>query len=77
MTVEYLVVGSGLTGAVIARSLVDAGHRVKILERRSHVGGNVHDHKHESGIMASDASSKFAGVPENSPFQFSPISRRI
>ena len=51
MTVEYLVVGSGLTGAVIARSLVDAGHRVKILERRSHVGGNVHDHKHESGIM--------------------------
>jgi UDP-galactopyranose mutase len=47
---EYLVVGSGLTGAVIARTLVDAGRSVLVLERRRHVGGNVHDHLHESGI---------------------------
>ncbi len=47
---DYLVVGSGLTGAVIARTLHDAGCSVLILERRSHLGGNVHDHHHPSGI---------------------------
>jgi len=47
---KFLVVGSGLTGAVIARALVDAGREVLVLERRSHLGGNVHDHFHPSGI---------------------------
>lgn len=47
---DYLVVGSGLTGAVMARMLADAGRDVQIVERRAHVGGNVHDHLHASGI---------------------------
>jgi UDP-galactopyranose mutase len=47
---DYIVVGSGLTGAVIARQLADAGRDVLVLERRSHLGGNVHDHRHPSGI---------------------------
>jgi UDP-galactopyranose mutase len=50
MIADYLVVGSGLTGATIARTLVDHGHDVVVVERRSHLGGNVHDHFHESGI---------------------------
>jgi UDP-galactopyranose mutase len=49
--VDYLVVGSGLTGAIIARELADAGREVLVLERRSHLGGNVHDHVHESGVV--------------------------
>ncbi|MGC3968226.1 MAG: UDP-galactopyranose mutase [Pirellulales bacterium] len=49
-TVDYLVIGSGLTGAVIARTLHDAGREVLVVDRRSHWGGNVHDHAHESGI---------------------------
>ena len=48
---DYLIVGSGLTKArVIARTAVDAGHSVLMVERRSHLGGNVHDHTHASGI---------------------------
>jgi UDP-galactopyranose mutase len=47
---DYVVVGSGLTGAVIARTLTDAGRSVVIVERRDHVGGNVHDTLHPSGI---------------------------
>ena len=50
MKVDYLVVGSGLTGAVIARTLSDAGREVVVVDRRSHMGGNVHDHAHCSGI---------------------------
>ncbi len=48
--VDYLVVGSGLTGAVIARTLTDAGHDVLVLDRRTHAGGNVHDFVHPSGV---------------------------
>ena len=47
---EYLIVGSGLTGAVLARLLTDAGRDVLVLDRRSHIGGNVHDVRHPSGI---------------------------
>jgi UDP-galactopyranose mutase len=50
MRIEFLIVGSGLTGAVIARTLADAGRRVLVVDRRSHLGGNVHDHAHASGI---------------------------
>src|SRR5271156_3261238 len=46
----YLIVGSGLTGTVIARTLSDAGKAVLVVDRRSHMGGNVHDHCHPSGI---------------------------
>ncbi|MBR2214199.1 MAG: UDP-galactopyranose mutase [Selenomonadaceae bacterium] len=39
---DYLIVGSGLFGAVVARELTDAGRRVLVLERREHTGGNVY-----------------------------------
>jgi UDP-galactopyranose mutase len=50
MLVDYLVIGSGLTGATIARCLADEGREVLVTDRRGHMGGNVHDHCHASGI---------------------------
>jgi len=47
---DYIVVGTGLTGAVIARTLHDAGQSVMVIDRRPHLAGNVHDHVHPSGI---------------------------
>lgn len=47
---EFIVVGAGLTGAVIARAVHDAGRRVLVLDRRAHIAGNVHDHAHASGV---------------------------
>jgi UDP-galactopyranose mutase len=47
---DLLIVGSGLTGATIARLASDAGYRVLVLERREVVGGNIRDAVHESGI---------------------------
>lgn len=39
---DYLIVGSGLFGAVVAHEMKKAGKSVLVLERRSHVGGNVY-----------------------------------
>ncbi|MGA7410703.1 MAG: FAD-dependent oxidoreductase [Bryobacteraceae bacterium] len=50
MKVDYLIVGSGLTGATIARHLADAGREVLVVDRRPHHGGNVHDHVHPGNI---------------------------
>lgn len=47
---DYVVVGAGLTGAVIARELADIGATVVLCERRNHIAGNIHDHWHPSGI---------------------------
>lgn len=44
---DYLIVGSGLYGAVCARLLTDAGKKVWVVERRPHVGGNVYTEEQE------------------------------
>jgi UDP-galactopyranose mutase len=50
ISVDYLIVGAGLTGGTIARLLHEAGGEVMVVDRRAHLGGNVHDHHHQSGI---------------------------
>ena len=47
MKYDYLIVGAGLSGAVFARQAADAGKRVLVLEKRSHVAGNVYTEKIE------------------------------
>ena len=39
---DYLVVGAGLYGATVARELKDARKTVLVIDKRSHVAGNVH-----------------------------------
>ena len=48
---KYLIVGCGLSGAVIARELANHGHSVTIWDRRSHIGGNMYDYVDEHGIL--------------------------
>lgn len=46
------VVGAGLSGAVIARTLAEAGFAVDILESRPHVAGNCHTERDaETGVL--------------------------
>ena len=39
---DYLIVGAGLSGATLARKLLDAGKKVLVVEKREHVGGNIY-----------------------------------
>ncbi len=44
---NYLIVGAGLYGSTIARELKDAGYSVLVIDKRSHIAGNVYTEKTE------------------------------
>ena len=47
---DCLVIGCGLTGAVIARRMAEQGKKIAIWERRDHIGGNMFDYVDDNGI---------------------------
>ena len=47
---DYLVVGAGLFGAVFAREAALAGKKVKVIEKRGHIAGNIYT-KEVKGIQ--------------------------
>lgn len=47
MKYDYLIVGSGLYGAVFAHELKKSGKNVLMLDKRPHIGGNVYTEKME------------------------------
>ena len=59
---DYLIVGAGLTGAVVARELTDAGKKCLVIDRRDHIAGNcytepvrgINVHKYGAHIFHTD-----------------------
>ena len=52
MTYDYLIVGAGCAGSVLAERLANAaGCRVLLIDRRVHLGGNAFDHVDSAGIL--------------------------
>ena len=47
---DYLVVGSGLFGAIFAYEAANKGKRVNVIEKRNHIAGNVYT-KEQEGIQ--------------------------
>jgi UDP-galactopyranose mutase len=49
---DYLIVGAGYAGSVLAERLAAGlGKKVLLLDRRPHVGGNAYDHYDDAGIL--------------------------
>ncbi|MBA1377984.1 UDP-galactopyranose mutase [Pseudomonas brassicacearum] len=49
---DYLIVGAGFAGSVLAERLAEGlGKRVLLIDRRDHVGGNAYDHLDEAGVL--------------------------
>ena len=49
---DYLVVGAGFAGSVLAERLTaKAGKRVLLVDRRSHIGGNAYDRYDDAGVL--------------------------
>lgn len=52
MKVDWLIVGAGYSGCVLAeRIATQLGKRVLLVERRDHIGGNAYDYYNEHGIL--------------------------
>jgi UDP-galactopyranose mutase len=49
---EYLIVGAGFAGCILAERLArDSGKEVLLIDRRSHIAGNAFDHYDDAGIL--------------------------
>ncbi|MBQ2254327.1 MAG: UDP-galactopyranose mutase [Clostridia bacterium] len=51
MQYDWIIVGAGMTGAVAARTLAEAGKNVLVLEKREHIAGNAYDELDEAGVL--------------------------
>jgi UDP-galactopyranose mutase len=50
--VDWLIVGAGLTGSVVAERIASQlGRRVLVIDRRGHVGGNAYDELDAAGVL--------------------------
>jgi len=49
---DYLLVGAGFAGSVLAERLASQlGQRVLLCDRRPHVGGNAYDRFDDAGVL--------------------------
>lgn len=49
---DYLIVGAGFAGSVLAERLARvAGRKVLLVDKRPHIGGNAYDHYDDAGIL--------------------------
>jgi len=49
---DYLIVGAGFAGSVLAERLARvAGRKVLLVDKRPHIGGNAYDHYDDAGLL--------------------------
>src|SRR5712675_29097 len=49
---DYLIVGAGYAGSVLAERLArGSGKQVLLVDRRPHIGGNAYDHYDDAGVL--------------------------
>jgi len=52
MMFDYLIVGAGFAGSILAERLASDGEKfVLLIDKRNHIGGNAYDHYNEDGIL--------------------------
>lgn len=81
---DYLIVGSGMFGAVCARKLSDLGFKCLVIDQREHIAGNcytetkddIHIHKYGPHIFHTDSKKIWDDINkyvEFLPYNYKPI----
>ncbi|HEY0046138.1 MAG TPA: UDP-galactopyranose mutase [Flavobacterium sp.] len=50
---DIVIIGAGISGAVLAERYASTGKKVLIIEKRDHIAGNCYDYIDENGILVS------------------------
>ncbi len=56
---EIVIIGAGISGAVLAERYANLGKKVLVLEKRSHIAGNCYDYYNDDGILVSKYGAHF------------------
>ena len=48
---DFLIIGAGFAGCVVAERLAAAGWKCVVVDRRGHVGGNAYDETDAAGVL--------------------------
>ncbi len=49
--IDFLIIGAGFSGLVIAEQLSNAGWKCVVVDKRPHFGGNAYDYYDEAGVL--------------------------
>ena len=70
MKYDYLVVGAGLFGAAFAQMAKEKGKRVLVIDKRSHIAGNIYT------TSSTPTTRRFGSTPTASPRSTASQTRR-
>ncbi|MFC3158391.1 NAD(P)-binding protein [Chryseobacterium arachidis] len=48
---DFLIIGCGFAGAVLAERLANEGKKILIVDKRNHIAGNAYDYYNKEGIL--------------------------
>jgi UDP-galactopyranose mutase len=51
--IEIVIIGAGISGAVLAERYANIGKKVLVIEKRDHIAGNCFDYRDENDILVS------------------------
>lgn len=68
--IDILIIGAGISGAVLAERYASIGKKVLIIEKRNHIAGNCYDYKDENGILVSKYGAHLFHTNEESVWKY-------
>lgn len=68
--IDILIIGAGISGAVLAERYATMGKKVLIIEKRNHIAGNCYDYIDENGILVSKYGAHLFHTNEKSVWKY-------